>query len=416
MQPAEVQRLVERLAALDTTAADRDRLREAAGELRRLQSYLDARAVAIARRLADLSCMPERDLAEATRTSARQAQLTLERVAVVDHLPPVGVALDAGAIGGDHVDVLGRGMRSLEPELRPQFAAAADHLVGIAQRSSPEELDREVRAFARRIRTDGGRARLECQKRATRVRTWMDRDGMWCLFGRFDPETGVRLERRLQNTLDACFAGGVPNHAPDDPGQRQDFLRALALARLIDGNWPPRGLAEAIVVVDTTQPDEHGAPAVDWGLPIELPLDVLERYFADAHVYGVVVRNGVVLHAPGQLNLGRTTRLANRAQRRVLRALYPTCAIPGCAVRFDHCDIHHVVWWEAPYFGRTDLDNLLPLCSRHHHAVHDQGWHLKLAPDRTLTISYPDGATETLGPPRRNPPRTRTTRPVPMRT
>jgi hypothetical protein len=114
-----------------------------------------------------------------------------------------------------------------------------------------------------------------------------------------------------------------------------------------------------------------------------------------------VVAGGIVVHAPGQLNLGRATRLANRAQRRALRAMYPTCGLPDCQVRFDHCDIHHVIWWEPPHLGPTDLDNLLPTCSRHHHAIHDRGWHLKLTPDRTLTITYPDGTSETTRPPMR---------------
>jgi hypothetical protein len=56
MRTAEVRRLVERVAALDAATADRDRLRVAAGEIRRLQSYLEARAVAIAGRLAESSC------------------------------------------------------------------------------------------------------------------------------------------------------------------------------------------------------------------------------------------------------------------------------------------------------------------------------------------------------------------------
>ena len=43
-----------------------------------------------------------------------------------------------------------------------------------------------------------------------------------------------------------------------------------------------------------------------------------------------------------QLHLGRTTRLANRAQRRALRALYSSCAIPGCTGAYDRCKLHHV--------------------------------------------------------------------------
>ena len=73
--------------------------------------------------------------------------------------------------------------------------------------------------------------------------------------------------------------------------------------------------------------------------------------------------------------------------------------MPGCAARYDLCRLHHVVWWE--HGGLTDVSNLLPLCSKHHHAVHDQGWHLALRADRELTITFPDGTRQTTGPPRR---------------
>ena len=128
-------------------------------------------------------------------------------------------------------------------------------------------------------------------------------------------------------------------------------------------------------------------------------MGALRTLFDCADVHTVIVRNGVVLHAPGELNLGRTTRLANRAQRRALRATYATCAIPGCSVRFDHCKIHHVKWWE--HGGLTDVANLLPVCSKHHHCIHDGGWEVHLARDRTLTITQPDNSTMTTGPPKR---------------
>ena len=117
----------------------------------------------------------------------------------------------------------------------------------------------------------------------------------------------------------------------------------------------------------------------------------------DADVRTVIVRNGIVLHAPGNLDLGRTTRLANRAQRRALRGLYATCGIAGCHVHYDRCKLHHVIWWR--HGGRTDLDNLLPVCVRHHHKIHDSGWELTMGPNRELTVRYPDGTTQTTGPP-----------------
>jgi hypothetical protein len=85
--------------------------------------------------------------------------------------------------------------------------------------------------------------------------------------------------------------------------------------------------------------------------------------------------------------------------------LYPTCAIPGCPVRYEDCRIHHVTWWD--HGGRTDLNDLVPLCSQHHHAVHDLDWQLTLRPDRTLTITYPDGTRQTTGPPPRGQTRSR---------
>ncbi len=119
----------------------------------------------------------------------------------------------------------------------------------------------------------------------------------------------------------------------------------------------------------------------------------------DGDVHAVVVRNGVVLYAPGELNLGRRTRLANRAQRRALRGLYATCAIPGCHTHYDRCTLHHVIWWR--HGGRTDLDNLLPVCTRCHTRIHNDNWTIELGPNRELTLRLPDGSIRTTGPPGR---------------
>ena len=126
---------------------------------------------------------------------------------------------------------------------------------------------------------------------------------------------------------------------------------------------------------------------------------MLVELFGGAEARPVIMRDGVVLHAPGQLYLGRSTRLANRAQRRALRALYATCAIPECETRFDRCKIHHVHWWR--HGGRTDIDNLLPLCVQHHSKVHSQGWVITLGPGRVLTLRLPDGTVHNTGPPGR---------------
>ena len=115
-----------------------------------------------------------------------------------------------------------------------------------------------------------------------------------------------------------------------------------------------------------------------------LPVDTVRRLGCDADIVPIVIDDsGVPLHH------GRTRRLATRPQRHALRTMYRTCGHPGCSVRFEDCRLHHVTWWE--HLGGTNLDNLLPLCERHHHQVHDGGWDLTLKADRTITLCRPDG-------------------------
>ena len=162
---------------------------------------------------------------------------------------------------------------------------------------------------------------------------------------------------------------------------------------------------ETITVIDvrTLVAGWHERSFVDLGVEgLELPVDVIVRRALQGEIVPVFVdADGVVVQVgdpAGRLDLGRTSRLAGRAQRRALRAMYARCAIPGCCVPFDHCQPHHVVWWR--HGGRTDLSNLLPLCTKHHHLVHDDGWVLSMSADRSLTVTRPDGSVLRSGPPR----------------
>jgi predicted restriction endonuclease len=71
------------------------------------------------------------------------------------------------------------------------------------------------------------------------------------------------------------------------------------------------------------------------------------------------------------LDFGQEERLFNRAQRRAIRFRHGhVCAVKGCGRRITH--IHHVYWYENG--GETCIANGVPLCSYHHHLVHDRGW------------------------------------------
>ena len=89
-------------------------------------------------------------------------------------------------------------------------------------------------------------------------------------------------------------------------------------------------------------------------------------------------------------------RTANRAQRRALRSMHRTCAHPGCTVPFSQTKAHHIRWWRRDR-GPTDIDNLIPLCEKHHHLVHEGGWSLSMTPDRVATWTRPDGTVHWTG-------------------
>ena len=132
---------------------------------------------------------------------------------------------------------------------------------------------------------------------------------------------------------------------------------------------------------------------VDLGGDIHLPVETLRRMACTANIIPVVMNTAGVV-----VDIGRTQRLANRAQRRALQAMYPTCAIPGCHVRYQHCQPHHIEDFRRG--GSTNMHNLLPLCSKHHDLAHEGGWHLAMNPTtRIPTITLPDGTVMTNGPP-----------------
>ena len=214
-----------------------------------------------------------------------------------------------------------------------------------------EEFAKRVKLEAQRIEATDGMDRYERQRRATRVSTWTDHDGMWNLRGRFDPLTGTRIASKLDQAVETLFAETTPEHAPSDPIEKQRFLTAEALARLITDNVQQRQARSGRVprrhrrrlhrpVSSPTSTSTSCRRAVTvTGALADPRRDTRHRCWRNwsaqptATWSGVVVCNGVVLHAPGSLDQGRTNRIANRAQRRSLRAMYATCSIPGCSRR-----------------------------------------------------------------------------------
>jgi len=92
---------------------------------------------------------------------------------------------------------------------------------------------------------------------------------------------------------------------------------------------------------------------------------------AEAHIIPAVLGG-----AGEVLDLGSARRLFSPAQRQALAEQYGGCAFPGCGHPPSYTEAHHLQWWSRG--GPTDLSNGIPLCSFHHHRIHDDGWEIQV--------------------------------------
>jgi hypothetical protein len=85
---------------------------------------------------------------------------------------------------------------------------------------------------------------------------------------------------------------------------------------------------------------------------------------------------------------GRARRFPSDAQRREVMRRDRHCRFPGCTNK-TFTNVHHIVAWKPG--GRTDLPNLVLLCSYHHGVVHRNGWTMSGDANEELTIVSPTG-------------------------
>lgn len=89
------------------------------------------------------------------------------------------------------------------------------------------------------------------------------------------------------------------------------------------------------------------------------------------------------------LEVGVRTRTIPPALRRALHHRDHGCRFPGCGATFGQG--HHIRHWA--HGGPTTLSNLVVLCSRHHRAVHEEGYQVERQADGDLAFRHPNGFT-----------------------
>ncbi len=340
-------------------------------------------------------------LAAACSTSPYEAQVRCETaLALRDRLPGTAAALAGGALPWAQAVVLAReseGLDDRESSLVERTVLADPRAVAVAQ------VRDATRAAVAALRP----GRLEDEARtayaARGLRIWPDREL---------PGAAV-LHARL--TLDAAAGIGAALEAlsrPDgaDDQRTAEQRRADALADLCAGVAPEQPVALQLLV----RPVAGGAllSAAAGGGALGAGVLSGNGPFASEPVSAQVARRlgcgaDVSVHPVDRAGrvgavIAEARRTPGAAMRRRLEVRDGGCRFPGCPVRAPRCHAHHLRHWADG--GPTIDDNLVLLCSRHHHAAHEGGWALA---GTALDITW----TDRDGRRYEQPPRTASVRP-----
>jgi hypothetical protein len=371
-------------------------LRTFMANLRVRQAKLDAQMLEANARMISLMhdpvaptfVIPERELVAHGGLTSREAREVVSRGLVTEAAPEMASALAAGDTTAAHVDALGRGLKIAGAE-REAFMAHLPELVEASTTMTASEFSHLVTETAKSVVTDDGLSTFERQKRETFFKMRNEADGCLSVSGKFDPISASILKSKIGRLVESMFHSGdkevpvevMPWIEPNDHRQAQALIALVNGAIDTVSDVPAR--AEIVVHVDleTLKSGLHAGGTCRTALGADLPVETVRRLACEAEILPVVLDGRSV-----PIDVGRSKRLATVHQRRALEAVHPTCAIPDCEVIFEHCNVHHIEYWENG--GATDLNNMVPLCSRHHHAAHEGGWKLKLDPEtRELSIT-----------------------------
>ena len=348
-------------------------------------------------------------------------------------------ALADGELSAAHAGVLASGTRDLPAHLTVE---AEPVLLEAARRLDPPRLGRVV-AHLRAV-ADPDTAASQAERHHQQRGLWLTPtlDGMVAVDGLLEPEAGQTLlaaleplarpanaedtrsggQRRADALTELARRALEAGQLPQTAGVRPQLTVTVDLDSLIGNSGPGAlggdteagpldpeacrrlacdgALTRVLVTRHPTNPHSHGHddpsghhhsqgdPGGDRGLAAPGPGGGGNEALAARLRAAKTLLPPVLGGAPTQpLEVGRTSRVVQAAQRAALAIRDGGCVFPGCDRPLAWCEAHHLRHWL--HGGPTDLANLALLCRAHHRAVHEGGWQLARAPDGRLTATPP---------------------------
>jgi len=325
----------------------------------------------------------ETGVARSTARTRVEVSLALDAASGLQH------ALCLGEIGFDHARIVAD---HLATENREQLLADQPYVLHLARRTSAEEFRKKMAAWAADLdaQREQGLSHHEQQVKRRKLRRWRRRtDGMNMRLLELDDEGADGFDRAIDDIVREqaraeAQAGGAMANVPIWRRRGDAALELVRRSRAADQVTKHKARPTILAMCDADllwdQLKVRGW--AELGNGERITVQELRRLACEADIVPIIRDEWGV-----PLDMGRTVRLATHPQRLALRATHDTCAMEGCDVPFDWCEIHHLVPWQPPFRGPTNLENLVPLCSYHHHLVHDLRATVKVRQDKTVVIA-----------------------------
>lgn len=295
---------------------------------------------------------------------------------------------------------------------RVATADTEDELLAVARRTSAEGVEHLVRRVKQAECLDDVQAMIASRSLSTR---WDD-SGALIVHGRLTPEQGEVFLKALARATEVLTNADRASHRE---GQQTNTAQAAQVAQAAesaenpgrelnkydaandDRYWARRADALMQVMGDSLAGRQASTPGDRHQVVVQVAVETLAGVGQQAgkQNHEKNVPAGTLLHpetirrlacdgglvtvltdAAGEpLNVGRKTRAIPPSTRRALVARDRHCQFPGCAQE-RYVEGHHIVHWA--HGGKTRLNNLVLLCSRHHRAVHELGYRIRRSAKR----------------------------------
>jgi hypothetical protein len=240
-----------------------------------------------------------------------------------------------------------------------QVAAAAEvatpetdaELARIAVGKAPSQIARAARTLVPPKLADD----TELYTRRALSMTWTRGGRELAFSGRLPLEQGAAFEQAIWSIAKPQRALDKKTGTPVLDWQQYTADALVALARHGGGEAGVKRSPTTLIV----HLSEDAPPLLEGAGPISP--ETAERLGCDARRLTIKPQGRDLVHS-------RVTRCASYPQHRALHKRSDHCQYPGCAATRE-LEAHHLVPVERG--GKTEVDNLILLCPRHHKLLHD---------------------------------------------